>query len=282
MAALRSGAHEVCLVDYSSGPRKGTDLLVEANRLAIETPIIMLTGMANRQVDPQAMEMGAADYLVKSEVAPGMLDRSIRYVIECAKLVGGLGRLVKQDALTGLANRVLLRDFLAGAIARTRRSGQLMAVLVLDLDHFKDVNDQFGHDAGDERLEHVARALQCCVRAGDFVARMGGDEFAIVHDNIDTPSNAELISAKVNDCLRNTIILQGDPIAVDTSIGIACFDGGDNNSGDLLKAADAAMYESKRAGRGSHWMFEPDMESLARQRAARVTGFVKCIDADVA
>jgi diguanylate cyclase (GGDEF)-like protein len=279
LEALSTGEFEVCLVDCSTGGRDGTEILEEAESRGVATPLVMLTGMVNRDVDERAMALGAADYLVKNEITPGILDRTIRYAISRASLLNELARLAKYDPLTGLANRTLLPDFLDGAMARTRRSAQCMAVLLLDLDHFKNVNDQFGHDIGDLLLKQVAQCLTRSLRAGDLVARLGGDEFAVILDNIGTPENAGRVATKIISELSSTQELGGHKFQVGTSIGIACYETGAEASADLIKSADTAMYEVKRSGRNAFQYFVPQMQAHALKKASLESDFVRAIDA---
>ncbi|MFT5174440.1 MAG: diguanylate cyclase (GGDEF)-like protein, partial [Gammaproteobacteria bacterium] len=279
LEALSTGTYDVCLVDYTIGGHNGAELLEQAQRRANETPLVMLTGMVNPEIDELAMALGAADYLVKNEVTPAILDRAIRHAIERARLLAELAQLAKHDALTGLANRTLLRDFLSGAMARTRRSTQLMAVLLLDLDHFKHVNDQLGHEFGDQLLVHVAQCLTASVRLGDLVARLGGDEFVIVLDNIATREDAGRVANKVVEQLSTTTLLRGHEIQIGASIGIACYEDGDEDPTELLKAADTAMYEAKGDGRGGFRFFAPKMQEKALARATLEADFVRGIEA---
>lgn len=169
------------------------------------------------------------------------------------------------DELTGLPNRALLLEHLAGALARSRRSGLTVGVLFLDLDDFKTINDSFGHSAGDEYLSLVATRISAAVRSSDLAARIGGDEFVIVCENLTGSPDACAVADQVHQALTTTIPLRGQPVAVGASIGIALSHLG-STAETLLRDADTAMYVAKKRG-GRRW--EPADESL-HAAAARV------------
>jgi len=153
------------------------------------------------------------------------------------------------DPLTGLANRLLLDDRLEHAITHATRGDRAMAVLLLDLDNFKQVNDQYGHRAGDELLKTVGRRLQTSVRAADTVARIGGDEFAIVLEELQSTVNVWPVAEKIVAGITAPVLVDGQELMVTISIGIALFPGHGTTIRDLLKHADEALYAAKKQGR---------------------------------
>jgi diguanylate cyclase (GGDEF)-like protein/PAS domain S-box-containing protein len=163
------------------------------------------------------------------------------------------------DPLTGLANRVLLRDHLERALARNRRSPRTAALLFVDLDDFKQVNDTFGHAAGDQILVQVAQRLAAAARADDVVGRQSGDEFAVLIDGIDDDSAATSAAERILRELRRPIQLGGRSIVVGGSIGVAAAADRSTTAEDLLVQADAAMYAAKRLGKGTFALFDPRM-----------------------
>jgi diguanylate cyclase (GGDEF)-like protein len=178
-----------------------------------------------------------------------------------------LRHLATHDALTGLPNRVLLDDRLAQAIAHADRDAQAFAVLMLDLDRFKLINDSFGHRSGDMVLNEVARRLQGLVRSIDTVARVGGDEFVLVVSPA-VRADAEEIGKRANEALCAPIQLEGVDLRISSSIGIAFYptDGGSAES--VLAHADAAMYCAKERGRNNYQCFGPGMKSVALERVS--------------
>ncbi|MGH6903430.1 MAG: diguanylate cyclase domain-containing protein, partial [Geminicoccaceae bacterium] len=182
LAVIAQARHDICLVDYRLGERNGLELVREAVEVGSAAPFIVLTGQGNREIDLEAMRAGAADYLAKSEMTAPLLDRAIRYAIERHRAERRLAEMARFDQLTGLANRVLFRDYLIKTLARADRHHQLVAVMLLDLDRFKTINDTHGHEAGDRLLKQMAQRLKASVRESDLVARLGGDEFTVVMD----------------------------------------------------------------------------------------------------
>jgi diguanylate cyclase (GGDEF)-like protein/PAS domain S-box-containing protein len=171
------------------------------------------------------------------------------------------------DPLTGLPNRALLVERVGDAAARARRrSEHRYAVLFIDLDGFKAVNDTLGHPAGDQVLIAVARRLEACVRPGDVVARLGGDEYAVLLERIDEPSGATDVAARILEELRAPVPVGGRDVAVAASIGIAVSVTGREAVDDLLRDADTAMYRAKAAGKGRYDVFD---EELRLQLLAR-------------
>ncbi len=174
--------------------------------------------------------------------------------------------MANHDALTGLPNRVLFRDRLEQALARARRDSEEVAILCLDLDRFKEVNDMRGHAAGDALLKQAAARLTAVVRETDTVARLGGDEFAIVQTGLPQPRYAAGFAERLVATVAQPFEFEGEGMAVGLSIGIALFptDGGDADS--LLKNADTALYRAKTDGRGVYRMFEPEMDAKLQVR----------------
>ncbi|MCR6631542.1 MAG: diguanylate cyclase [Magnetospirillum sp.] len=164
-------------------------------------------------------------------------------------------RLAHHDSLTGLPNRNLLNDRMNHALARVKRHGGRMAVLYVDLDKFKPINDTLGHEAGDHVLREVSRRLAACVRSSDTVARVGGDEFVVVVEEIQRPVEAALVARKIVDSLSKAVDYQGHACQVGASIGVAVFPDDGNSMEEVCKAADVAMYRVKHAGRNGFCFF---------------------------
>ena len=181
------------------------------------------------------------------------------------------------DALTGLPNRVLLADRLAQATAQSERHSRGFAVLVVDLDRFKSINDSLGHIAGDELLKEVALRLSRMLRKADTLARLGGDEFVLVLNEISSPRDAESVASKVLASLTDPIVLSGLDVHVSGSIGISVFPDDGLDSDTLLQHADAAMYHAKKNGRNSFQFFAPIMNVFARERLELESGLRRAL-----
>src|SRR5439155_13873460 len=155
------------------------------------------------------------------------------------------------DVLTGLPNRLLFRDRISVALAHARRARRTVAIMFLDLDHFKLVNDTLGHTVGDGLLQAAAERLVSCVRSEDTVARMGGDEFTILVSDIADTRSAATVAQKVLESISRPIEVDGHELFVTTSIGIAIFPDDGTDAETLLKNADRAMYRAKELGRNN-------------------------------
>ena len=175
--------------------------------------------------------------------------------------------LAHRDNLTGLPNRLWLNRFLPAAIQRARHAHQLLAVLFIDLDHFKTVNDTLGHEAGDQLLRDIARYLRETVRASDHVVRLGGDEFLVIIENIEVVENIEVLAQKLIAAVEGQLrVLDGPVGKVGASIGISVFPQDGERADELLKHADIAMYQAKARGRGQHCRYLPEYSSRIAER----------------
>jgi diguanylate cyclase (GGDEF)-like protein len=178
-----------------------------------------------------------------------------------------IAHMARHDALTGLPNRVLLREHMEQALARSRR-GSSVAVLCLDLDGFKGVNDALGHPAGDALLHLVACRLRGATRETDLVARLGGDEFAVIQAGTQQPADAASLAERLVEVLRAPFDLHGHLVTIGTSIGIALVDRAEVTADELLRNADIALYRAKATGRGTYRFFEPGMDAELQRRRA--------------
>jgi diguanylate cyclase len=181
------------------------------------------------------------------------------------------------DSLTGLPNRVLLADRLAQATAQSERHSRGFAVLVVDLDRFKSINDSLGHTAGDDMLKEVARRLNRLLRKADTLARLGGDEFVLVLNEIAGPRDAESVARKVLASLTDPVVLSDIDVQISASIGISVFPEDGIDADTLLQHADAAMYHAKKNGRNSFQFFAPVMNAFARERLELESGLRRAL-----
>jgi diguanylate cyclase (GGDEF)-like protein len=237
-------------------------------------PILVLTADTSRTAKERALTNGAMDFLTKPLERTEVLLRT-RNLLETRHLHLSLKdenraletKLVYQafhDSLTGLANRALFRDRAEHALARSSR-GERVAVLLLDLDDFKGVNDTLGHGEGDKLLEIVADRLRKATRGCDTIARIGGDEFAVLLEGVPTLDDAIQVVDRITEALSPPIALQGREVTVGASIGVA-HARGEENVDELLRNADVAMYRAKDEGKGGHAVFEPGMYAALLER----------------
>ncbi|MGI9417016.1 MAG: putative bifunctional diguanylate cyclase/phosphodiesterase [Geminicoccaceae bacterium] len=258
--------HDVVIVDYRLGARNGLELVREAVHLGCCMPFIVLTGEGNREIDLEAMHAGATDYLVKGEITAPLLDRSIRYAIERRKSERHLAQLAQIDQLTGLANRYRFRDFLDRSIALASRQQSSVALMLIDLNRFKAVNDTYGHAAGDLLLKETAERLRRCVRPSDLVARLGGDEFTIVMPDVADKASLDATARRLLTEIRQPIFIGSCEVDVGASIGIAHYPHDANCADSIIVSADTAMYAGKEQQGGSFQFYTPEMHQRAAHR----------------
>jgi diguanylate cyclase (GGDEF)-like protein len=170
-----------------------------------------------------------------------------------------LSELALYDSLTGLPNRMLLDDRMGQAASSAERNGRSFALLFIDLDRFKPVNDSYGHAVGDALLKAAAQRLVGCVRAMDTVARIGGDEFVVVLSGIGDPKDAAMVSGKILDELSRPFFIVGHEVDISGSIGISVYPQDAKDVNTLKVKADLAMYHAKQNGRNNYRFFDPGM-----------------------
>ncbi|MDA5109891.1 sensor domain-containing diguanylate cyclase [Brevibacillus thermoruber] len=183
-----------------------------------------------------------------------------RDITERKKLESQLEHMAYHDMLTGLPNRRLLLDRMQQAIAKAKRSDQLLAVLFLDCDNFKEINDTWGHDVGDQFLQVLAKRLASCVRDVDTVARLGGDEFVILLTSLESDTEAAKVAARILDVLQQPWLIAKQRFSITTSIGIAFFPHDGTDADQLLRHADQALYKAKSGGRNGYRFYSPTRE----------------------
>jgi len=270
----RNGKVDVALLDVSlPDSRPGSlDSLTRIKAEAPDLPLILLTGIDDEELAVRAVREGAQDYLVKKGIDSGLLGRAIRYAIERQRDITARKmaeeRLLHDalhDHLTGLPNRALFMDRLGMAIAHAkRRLSYTYAVLFIDLDRFKNVNDSLGHSVGDELLVAVARRLESCLRPGDTVARLGGDEFTILLDEVADVDHAVQVAQRLHREVARPFKVQGHEVFVTMSLGITLGVGGHyNRPEEVLRDADTAMYGAKTSGKARDAVFDYQMHDRA-------------------
>jgi diguanylate cyclase (GGDEF)-like protein len=229
-------------------------------------------------IEPQAQSVVAngisREHLVNGLVFLAFMAMALALVVSgvqrnevLKKIVGRtndkLLHFATHDVLTGLPNRALLSDRIQHAVEVARRNGKPFAVLFMDLDGFKAINDSLGHAVGDGLLVAVAQRIRACIRGEDMVARIGGDEFVVVMSNLSSPEVVEQLSENILSALRQDFQLEDATLRVTSSIGIAVYPNSGDSVDALMKNADAAMYEAKQSGRNTYRFFEPAMHASA-------------------
>ena len=189
-----------------------------------------------------------------------------------------ISRLARTDPLTGLANRATFADHLRHAFANARRGASSFAVLYLDLDRFKDVNDTFGHPAGDQLIRTAANRLRACVRDTDVVARLGGDEFAVLQSNLHELSSAGVLAEKIRVALTEPYPIDGNELRVGASIGIAPYSPESKTADVMLAQADLALYRAKEDGRGQYRFHSEELDRDVHERVSLAEDFRRALD----
>jgi diguanylate cyclase (GGDEF)-like protein/PAS domain S-box-containing protein len=235
--------------------------VVNENRRVDVTTAATLVGKHGDECDVQASATPLHGQM-GDVIGAVLVFRDVRNALKLAE------RLAQHDFLTGLPNRVLLLDRVGQAVAQARRSCKHVALLFVDLDRFKHVNDSLGHEAGDRLLKEIAGRLKACVRAGDTVCRQGGDEFVVLLPEAPGINEVAHIAEKLLEACRRRYTIDGQDVHVGASIGISLFPDDGIDVDALTRNADAAMYHAKAIGRNNFQFYTPDMNARARERLA--------------
>jgi diguanylate cyclase (GGDEF)-like protein len=249
---LRQYEFDVILLDLGLPDSQGLKSFESVNGAFPEKPVVVLSGSTDQTLALEAVQSGAQDYLVKGPTGWEIASRSMRYAIERKRMEERLHHMATHDPLTGLPNRTLFHDRLTHAIELSRRlsSGKNekweLAVMLLDLDNFKTANDTYGHLQGDILLQVVTEKLRNCVRESDTVARMGGDEFTLIFENVSGADDAEGLARKVLAAFDQPFQFGGHELKVTASLGVSLFPRDGQDAEALLTHADIALYRAKR------------------------------------
>lgn len=267
------------LLDLSLPDAQGLGTLERVRDAHPSVPIVVLTGTDDEAQAVQAVQEGAQDYLIKGQVDGHLLGRAIRYAIERKFAEVQLSHQALHDPLTGLANRALLMERLAQALARTERRPSSVAVLFLDIDRFKTINDNFGHEVGDSVLACIGDRLRKALRPEDMASRFGGDEFVVLCEDLEDDRHVVTIAKRIGRSISEPISLEAGEVVVTTSIGIAAARGIRDRPEVLLRDADAAVYRAKERGRDRFEFFDQRMRARLLGRSRRESELRHAIDA---
>jgi diguanylate cyclase (GGDEF)-like protein len=248
---LRSRVFDAVLVDLGMVGAQGNELLQQLKAAAPEAALLVLSDHEHQAANVLAVRNGAQDFLIKRHTDVELMRRALQHAIERKHQERKLSYLAHHDPLTQLANRTAFIHKLEGCLSAAQRTGTRCAVMFLDLDGFKQVNDAHGHEAGDTVLCEVARRIQASVREEDLVARLGGDEFAVLLDQIEDAQVCMRVAQRILDIAALPVLLREDvETCVRASVGIAICPESGHSVDALLRAADAAMYSAKARGGG--------------------------------
>tara|TARA_R110001583_G_scaffold3739_15_gene22971 strand:+ start:2522 stop:4225 length:1704 start_codon:yes stop_codon:yes gene_type:complete len=266
---LTHTAFDVVLLDYNLPQRKGIELLIELKDMPAtkKAVVIMISTSKEDDIAIDSINAGAQDFLVKTEINAFRLQRAIANAQVRASLEKELlqshqrtKELAERDNLTGLANRYYFDESLSLEIKKQRRQNDILALLLIDLDYFKYVNDNYGHDVGDQLLIAVTKRINGCLRGSELFARLGGDEFAITLTNLETNYGATIVAKRIIDALKKPFKIGAHIISSGASIGISLCPSDSVDVKELFKYADIAMYRSKSDGRNQFSFFEAKMQ----------------------
>lgn len=245
LATLGTQDISVILLDLQLPDGAGLDTLLKIRTASPEIPVVVLSSISDEALAISAVQHGAQDFLVKNHISSLLLIRALRYAIERKVLEDRLHYFAHHDSLTGLANRKHLYDQLRQAMAWARRNDSQLALLLLDLNGFKPINDIFGHHVGDQLLCQVADRLRECVRETDVIARMGGDEFVLILQDVSGVEDVVAVTQKLLAFMEAPYSVHDRLLHVHVSVGISLYPNDADTMEDLLRNADVAMYQAK-------------------------------------
>ena len=231
----------------------------------IQTPVLMITALENDDSIEAAFKCGAADFIAKP-INLSVLKMRVQRFLDASQSEQRVKQLAFIDGITDLPNRVAFIARLKQDIAHAKRNNNQLAILFVDIDHFKDVNDSLGHAAGDELLKKLAERVSECVRSEDTLARLGGDEFVVALGAISGPEGADTVASHILSALSSPFEISGREVFVGASIGIAIYPDDGKDRETLLKNADTAMYRAKATGRNNYQFYTLEMSTAISER----------------
>jgi diguanylate cyclase (GGDEF)-like protein len=278
---------DIIMFDMNVSTCDGLDSIFHLHRQCPETPIIVITEYDDTDMAESVLQYGAHDYLVKGELDKNLLERSIRYALERHRLVHQLDEskrleryLAYHDSLTKLPNRHLFLDRLQQSVAQARRAQEQLALLFLDLDGFKRINDTLGHSTGDILLQAVARRLRGGVREVDTIARLGGDEFTIILTGIKNAKDAVTVARKILKLMAKPFPVNEHEFFITASIGISVYPNDGSDIEGLIRKADIAMYRAKGQGKNTYQIYNLSMDEKFFEHLTLESRLRRAVDND--
>ena len=282
---------DLVLLDVGMPVLGGYDACTRLRRCTggAHTPILMLTRTEDAQSVARAYDVGATDFYAKP-VNWRVLRERVKYMLRAKRDADELLKLAHYDILTGLPNRMTFRTQLKRGLLLAEKHGRLLAVIFLDLDGFKEINDTFGHGFGDQILKRVADRLTHSFRSGDALARakqptttlvagrFGGDEFTVCAMDIPDVAGATIVADRIRDAFVSPFHLEGHEVFVTASTGVSVFPFDGMDADTLLKHADAAMYDAKANGRNKNALYRPAMSARASEKLALAGELRRALD----
>ena len=244
-----------------------------------DIPVIMITGLDDDASVERAYDVGAIDFITKP-IKWAVLKHRVKSVVSRVIAERKVSLLAYRDSLTDLPNRMLFADRLEQALVRAERHRESVALMVIDIDDFKLVNDSFGHDAGDKLIRAVGQMLSKSLRRADTVARLGGDEFAVIVEGISGAEDAIAIADNLTTMLEHNVKLDEQETFTSASVGIAVYPEDGREARTLLKNADTAMFRAKEKGRGNFQFYKPEMSVTAMERLDLENSMRKALEND--
>jgi diguanylate cyclase (GGDEF)-like protein len=278
LVALKSTAFDVVMTDLNLPDSRGIETVHRLLKICRYIPVVVLSAVDEDQAILDTVESGAQEYIIKGQTDGHVIARTIRQAIKRKQAELKLRRLAHYDSLTGLANRSQFRRRLEHALVRGARRNSNVALMMIDLDRFKAVNDTLGHQAGDRMLVMVAKRLRSCLRDCDKVARLGGDEFTVTLEELRSPDEAAAIGQKIVEAISRPFMVGGQEFYVTPSIGITLFPLDADSADSLIKNADTAMYQVKAGGRNGFKFYAPSMNELTGERLKTQAALRQAID----
>ncbi len=273
---------DICFLDQNLGRETGLNLLRGLGARDRAIPIVLLTGQDNLTLGDQAAEDGASDYIVKEDLTPSLLKRAVKYSMTNKEHEKRLAKLAFTDGLTGLSNRIKFDQALELAVQTSARSENYLALVLIDLDDFKMINDTFGHAAGDTLLKELSARITAIVRQSDIVARLGGDEFGIIINGYKQQSDIHILTDKILSVFEKPIVYGEETFHGKGSLGVAIL-APDENPRDataLMRAADGALYRAKHKGKNTVIYYDQRLGETIQQSACMESALTKAIEND--
>ncbi|GJL68007.1 MAG: hypothetical protein NPIRA06_06420 [Nitrospirales bacterium] len=258
---IQQNKFQAIILDSHLPDGKSFESILQFMQFCPDIPILILSGVEEEAQAIQAVKSGAQDYLIKGQTSSSTLCRAIRYAMERQKATQRITQLAHYDHLTGLANRGLFYERLNCAVARCHRNDTAIALMFLDLDHFKDINDTLGHEYGDSLLKTVAERIKKCIREIDTGVRLGGDEFAVLLEQIVSIEDVAAVAHRILHLLAQPVIIKQHQLRVTGSLGITIYPWDSANPQELLSHADAAMYRAKAQGGNTYQFYTAGMKT---------------------